>query len=52
VSAAELDAHVLEPIARFKRPKRYEFIDELPKNSYGQGAQEGVAGTPGLTSAT
>ena len=24
------------PIARFKRPKRYEFIDELPKNSYGK----------------
>jgi fatty-acyl-CoA synthase len=36
VSAAELDAHVLERIARFKRPKRYEFIDELPKNSYGK----------------
>jgi acyl-CoA synthetase (AMP-forming)/AMP-acid ligase II len=35
-SAAELDAHVLERIARFKRPKRYEFIDELPKNSYGK----------------
>ena len=26
----------LERIARFKRPKRYEFIDELPKNSYGK----------------
>jgi fatty-acyl-CoA synthase len=36
VSAAELDAHVLQRIARFKRPKRYEFIDELPKNSYGK----------------
>ena len=35
-SAAELDAHLLERIARFKRPKRYEFIDELPKNSYGK----------------
>jgi fatty-acyl-CoA synthase len=33
---AELDAHLLERIARFKRPKRYEFIDELPKNSYGK----------------
>ena len=32
----ELDAHLLERIARFKRPKRYEFIDELPKNSYGK----------------
>jgi fatty-acyl-CoA synthase len=35
-SAAELDAHLLERIARFKRPKLYEFIDELPKNSYGK----------------
>lgn len=36
VPADELDAHLLERIARFKRPKRYEFIDELPKNSYGK----------------
>ncbi len=35
-TAAELDAHLLERIARFKRPKRYEFVDELPKNSYGK----------------
>jgi len=35
-SSAELDAHLLERIARFKRPKRYEYIDELPKNSYGK----------------
>jgi fatty-acyl-CoA synthase len=35
-SPAELDAHLLERIARFKRPKRYEYIDELPKNSYGK----------------
>lgn len=34
--AAELDAHLLERIARFKRPKRYEFVDALPKNSYGK----------------
>ena len=31
-----LDAHLLERIARFKRPKRYVFVDELPKNSYGK----------------
>jgi acyl-CoA synthetase (AMP-forming)/AMP-acid ligase II len=31
-----LDAHLLERIARFKRPKRYLYIDELPKNSYGK----------------
>jgi len=36
VDTAELDAHLLDRIARFKRPKRYEFIDELPKNSYGK----------------
>ncbi|MEB3049224.1 long-chain fatty acid--CoA ligase [Mycolicibacter sp. MYC123] len=36
VSAAELDTHLLERIARFKRPKRYEFVDALPKNSYGK----------------
>ncbi|ULE35382.1 acyl-CoA synthetase [Mycobacterium sp. IDR2000157661] len=35
-SAAELDDYLLDRIARFKRPKRYEFIDELPKNSYGK----------------
>ena len=28
--------YLLERIARFKRPKRYEFIDEIPKNSYGK----------------
>ncbi len=31
-----LDAHLLERIARFKRPKRYVYVDELPKNSYGK----------------
>ena len=36
VSPDDLDAHLLERIARFKRPKRYEFVDELPKNSYGK----------------
>jgi acyl-CoA synthetase (AMP-forming)/AMP-acid ligase II len=36
VEPAELDAHLLARIARFKRPKRYEFVDELPKNSYGK----------------
>lgn len=36
VDPAALDALLLERIARFKRPKRYEFVDELPKNSYGK----------------
>ncbi|WP_326540658.1 AMP-binding protein [Pseudorhodoferax sp.] len=34
--AAALDAHCLERIARFKRPKRYVFVDALPKSSYGK----------------
>ncbi|MDT5013253.1 MAG: fatty-acyl-CoA synthase [Mycobacterium sp.] len=33
---AELDQHLMQRIARFKRPKRYEFLEELPKNSYGK----------------
>lgn len=33
---AALDAHCLESIARFKRPKQYEFLTELPKNNYGK----------------
>ena len=36
VAADELDAHMLQRIARFKRPKRYLFVDALPKNSYGK----------------
>jgi len=33
---AELDALCLARIARFKRPKRYVFVDALPKNNYGK----------------
>jgi long-chain acyl-CoA synthetase len=33
---ATLDAFCLEHIARFKRPKRYVFVDELPKNATGK----------------
>lgn len=36
VTAEELDAHCLEYIARFKRPKEYRFIEELPTSSYGK----------------
>ena len=35
-SAANLDAHCLDRIARFKRPKTYVFVDQLPKNNYGK----------------
>jgi len=36
VDAAALDALCLAQIARFKRPKRYVFMDALPKNHYGK----------------
>ncbi|HEY1089652.1 MAG TPA: AMP-binding protein, partial [Burkholderiaceae bacterium] len=36
VEAAALDALCLAQIARFKRPKRYVFVDALPKNNYGK----------------
>lgn len=34
--ADSLDALCLQEIARFKRPKHYRFVDELPKNNYGK----------------
>ncbi len=36
VSEAELDALCLAQIARFKRPKAYFWVSELPKNNYGK----------------
>jgi long-chain acyl-CoA synthetase len=33
---AALDAHCLNAIARFKRPKRYVYLKALPKNNYGK----------------
>jgi len=36
VTDEALDAHCLAAIARFKRPKRYIRLAELPKNSYGK----------------
>jgi long-chain acyl-CoA synthetase len=35
-SRDELDALCLQKIARFKRPKDYVFVAELPKNNYGK----------------
>jgi long-chain acyl-CoA synthetase len=32
----ELDRHCLAHVARFKRPKDYYFVAELPKNNYGK----------------
>ena len=36
VEEEELDRLCLDAIARFKRPKVYEFVHELPKNNYGK----------------
>jgi long-chain acyl-CoA synthetase len=36
VTAEALDRHCLAQIARFKRPKQYLFVDQLPKNNYGK----------------
>jgi len=36
VTEADLDALCLAQIARFKRPKMYRFVNELPKNNYGK----------------
>jgi len=36
LDAGALDAHCLAHIARFKRPKHYEFVEALPKNHYGK----------------
>ncbi|MDZ4755983.1 MAG: AMP-binding protein [Phycisphaerae bacterium] len=33
---SELDQLCLQNIARFKRPRQYRFIEELPKNAYGK----------------
>ena len=36
LDAEMLDAFCLEHIARFKRPKHYRFVEDLPKNNYGK----------------
>ncbi len=36
VTPEDLDALCLDHIARFKRPKHYRFVAELPKNNYGK----------------
>ncbi|MBK4739325.1 AMP-binding protein [Noviherbaspirillum pedocola] len=36
VEDADLDAHCLSAIARFKRPKRYIYVSDLPKNGTGK----------------
>lgn len=36
VSPEELDAHCLARLARYKRPKSYQFLEELPRNGAGK----------------
>ena len=36
VPAGELDRLCLDHIARYKRPRRYVFVESLPKNNYGK----------------
>jgi long-chain acyl-CoA synthetase len=36
ITAGELDEHCIASMARFKRPKHYRFVAELPKNNYGK----------------
>lgn len=36
LTAAELNATCLETMARFKRPKRYVFVERIPKNATGK----------------
>jgi len=36
VEEAALDALILSELARFKRPKLYRFVPDLPKNNYGK----------------
>jgi len=44
VDAAALDARCLAHIARFKRPKRYVFVEALPKNNYGKVLKRALRG--------
>jgi long-chain acyl-CoA synthetase len=48
--ATELDRLCLDHIARFKRPKEYRFVAQLPKNHYGKvvkGELRGMLSVPG-----
>jgi long-chain acyl-CoA synthetase len=36
VTSHDLDALCLENVARYKRPRHYQFVESLPKNSYGK----------------
>lgn len=36
LTAADLDRHCLDHMARYKRPREYRFLPSLPKSSYGK----------------
>jgi long-chain acyl-CoA synthetase len=36
VTDGQLDGLCLDRLARFKRPRLYRFVEELPKNNYGK----------------
>ena len=44
---AALDAHCLNHIARFKRPREYRFVEVLPKNDYGKVLKRVLREIPG-----
>jgi acyl-CoA synthetase (AMP-forming)/AMP-acid ligase II len=46
VTQQMLDTHCVARIARFKRPKHYVFVPELPKNSYGKVLKRELRGQP------
>ena len=42
----DLDALCLDDLARYKRPRRYIFVDDLPKNNYGKVLKTALRGQP------
>lgn len=36
LDSVQLDAFCIDNMARFKRPKHYHFVEQLPKNNYGK----------------
>ncbi|MGK5638403.1 class I adenylate-forming enzyme family protein [Streptomyces sp. URMC 126] len=50
--AAALEAHCLDHMARFKRPRRFLFVAALPKNSYGKVLKTELRGLIGRPPAT
>ncbi|MCE8468717.1 AMP-binding protein, partial [Rhodovulum sulfidophilum] len=51
-SVPELDSWCRQQIAAFKRPKRYLFVEELPKNSYGKVLKSDLRSGKGAATAT